>query len=216
MNGEILKVLTYHNVDTPPKQAKFKTLYVKPSKFERQMGTLKTLNKTDTLITFDDGYKDFLENAFPVIKKYNLKATVFIVTDLVGSFNVWDYQKLNIKKYLMDWKDIEYISKGGVEIGSHTLTHPFLTKIDKKQAKREIEHSKKKIEDKIGMEVKSFCYPYGDYDQDIKSLVIEAGYSYGFTTVDGSSNFEEDRFEIKRITVFGNMLLPKFLLKVIF
>ncbi|MEJ5173103.1 MAG: polysaccharide deacetylase family protein [Hydrogenothermaceae bacterium] len=222
-----MKVLTYHNIDTPPKEAKLKTLYVKPSKFDRQLKILKMLNyetpsltdikftKKEIIITFDDGYKDFIEKALPIIKKHNFKAIVFIVTDLVGSYNRWDWEKLNVKKPLMDWKDIEYIQREGIEIGSHTLTHPFLTKIDIKEAKKEIEKSKKILEDKLGIEITSFCYPYGDYNEKIRDLVEEAGYRYGFTTKDGSFEVSDDPFQIKRITVFGNLILPQFIFKVL-
>ncbi|MEZ0322872.1 MAG: polysaccharide deacetylase family protein [Hydrogenothermaceae bacterium] len=222
-----MKVLTYHNIGNPPKEAKLKTLYVKSSKFDRQLKALKMLNyKTPSLnsinftekeivITFDDGYKDFMENALPILKKYNFKAVVFIVVNLVGSYNKWDWEKLNVKKYLMDWKDIEYIHKEGIEIGSHTLTHPFLTKIDRKEAKKEIESSKKILEDRLGVEIKSFCYPYGDYNREIRDLVEESGYRFAFTTESGSFEKKDDPFQIKRITVFGDMILPQFIFKVI-
>lgn len=221
-----MKVLTYHNIDTPPQQAKLKTLYVKPSKFKRQLSFLKkfgyttpdldkiTFNKKEVILTFDDGYKDFLENALPVIKQSGFKAVVFVVADLAGTYNQWDWQKLNIKKPLMDWQDIEYILKQGVEIGSHTLTHPFLTKIDPKDAQREVEFSKKKLEDRLSVEIKSFCYPYGDYNQQIRDMVEKAGYRYAFTTKHGSFNRQDDPFQIKRLTVFGNMTLLEFGLKI--
>lgn len=222
----MMKVLTYHNIDIPPKEAKLKTLYVKPSKFKRQLFLLKrfgyntpplnhiTFNKKDILLTFDDGYKDFSENALPIIKNFGFRAVVFVVADLVGSYNQWDWQKLNIKKQLMDWKDIDYILKQGVEIGSHTLTHPFLTKISPQEAYREIEFSKKKLEDKLGVEISSFCYPYGDYNTTIRDMVEKAGYRYAFTTKNGSFNKEDDPYQIKRATVFGNMTLFEFGLKI--
>lgn len=212
-----MKVLTYHNIDIPPKQAKLKTLYVKPSKFKTQLSILKrfgyrtpdldsiTFDRREVILTFDDGYKDFLENALPIIKQYGFKAVMFVVVDFVGSYNHWDWQKLNVKKPLMDWQDINYILKQGVEIGSHTLTHPSLREIDIKEAEREIEFSKKKLEDKLGVEIKSFCYPYGHYNQAVRDVVEKTGYRYAFTTKHGSFNPQDDPYQIKRITVFGNM-----------
>lgn len=221
-----MKVLTYHNIDTPPRDAKLKTLYVKPSKFKRQLSFLKkfgyttpdldniTFEKREVLLTFDDGYKDFLENALPVIKQFGFRAVVFVVVDLAGTYNQWDWQKLNIKKPLMDWQDIEYILKQGVEIGSHTLTHPFLTKIDLKDAQREIEFSKKKLEDRLGVEIRSFCYPYGDYNQTVRDMVEKAGYRYAFTTKHGSFKIGDDPLQVNRLTIFGNMTLLEFGLRV--
>lgn len=221
-----MKVLTYHNIEKPPEEAKLKTLYVKPSKFERQLKALKWLgfktslipdsrNDNNVLLTFDDGYKDFVENALPLLKKHNFTAVVFVVAGLVGTFNVWDHEKLRVKKPLMDWKDLEYIIKEGIKVGSHTLTHPYLTGLDLREAKREIEASKKMLEDKLGIEVDCFCYPYGNYNEKIKELVKEAGYKYAFSTKTGTFKQGDDPYEIHRITVFGNMPLPVFMLKLI-
>lgn len=224
-----MKVLMYHNIDIPPKEAKLKSLYVKPKKFDNQIKFLKkfgydfissdNLNKEtkkSILLTFDDAFKDFYKNALPIIKKYNAKAIVFVPVNLVGTFNQWDYEKLNVKKAVMNWDEIKDLVKEGIEIGSHTLNHPFLTKIPIAQSKLEIEDSKKILEDKLGIEVKSFCYPYGDYDEKIKELVIKAGYKYAFTTKEGDLKESADFFEIKRIMVSGFYSLPKFLLKVMF
>lgn len=222
-----MKVLTYHNIDTPPKEAKLKTLYLKPKKFQRQLWLLQrlgfssppagkfNLSEKEVLLTFDDGYKDFIENALPVVKKYRFRAIVFIVADLVGEYNKWDWKKLNVKKYLMDWKDIEHIMKEGIEIGSHTLTHPFLTQLDPKEAIKEIEYSKKKLEDRLGIEIKSFCYPYGDYNEQIRDVVESVGYKNAFTTKEGSFEAEDDPFQIRRLTIFGNMDLFRFGWKVV-
>lgn len=219
----------YHNLDIPPKEAKLKSLYVKPRKFENQLKFLKKLDydfvdsdyldkesKKSILLTFDDAFKDFYKNALPILKKYKGKAIVFVPVNLVGTFNHWDYEKLNVKKEIMDWNEIKDLVKEGIEIGSHTLTHPFLTKIPISQAKSEIEDSKKILEDKLGIEIKSFCYPYGDYNEKIKDLVIKAGYKYAFTTKEGSFKESKDLFEIKRITISGFDSLPRFLWKVMF
>ena len=151
-----MKIFMYHNIDIPPKEAKLKSLYVKPNKFETQLKVLKKLGynfvktedlenypKKSILLTFDDGFEDFYDNAFPIIKKYNANAIVFVPAGLVGTFNQWDYEKLNVRKKLMNWEEIKRVYKEGIEIGSHTLTHPFLTKIPKEMAKTEIQDSKK-------------------------------------------------------------------------
>ncbi len=220
-----MKVLTYHNIADPPKEAKLKTLYVSQRKFEKQLWLLKTLgymsfttggidfSKRSVILTFDDGYADFVEKALPLLERYGFKALVFVVADRVGQYNTWDAHKLRVKKPLMDWKDLEYIVKKGIEIGSHTLTHPFLTQIDPKEAQREIEGSKKKLEDRLGIPVKAFCYPYGDYNSHIKEMVAKAGYKYAFTTKSGKFEKGDDPLEIKRITVFGHIILPGFLLR---
>ena len=223
-----MKVFMYHNIATPPKGAKLKSMYVKPEKLETQIKVLKKLGynfvRTDQLeenpkkailLTFDDGYKDFYESAFPILKKYSISAIVFIPVGYVGTFNQWDYEKLNVKKPLMNWEEIREIHKHGIEIGSHTLTHPFLTKIPKEKAKVEIEDSKKMLEDKLSTEINSFCYPYGDYDERIRDLVMEAGYKYAFTTKEGSLEDSENLYEIRRKLISGYYSLPRVLWKAI-
>ncbi|MFN3787424.1 MAG: polysaccharide deacetylase family protein [Sulfurihydrogenibium azorense] len=220
-----MKVLTYHNIDYPPENAKLKSLYVSPNKFESQIKLLKKLgfqtvlsdeinkSKKNIIFTFDDGYRDFVRNAYPILKKYNAKAIIFVVVGLTGKYNLWDWEKLNVKKPLMDWEEIKFLVSEGFEIGSHTITHPYLTKIPEKTAKAEIEDSKKILEDKLGVEIKTFCYPYGDYNERIKDLVADAGYKMAFTTQEGSYEESKDIYQIKRITVFGHYLLPQFLWK---
>ncbi|MGC8941928.1 MAG: polysaccharide deacetylase family protein [Sulfurihydrogenibium sp.] len=221
-----MKVLTYHNVDNPPPEAKLKSLYVKPEKFEKHIKylnkfKLKTVlsdeiesQKNSIILTFDDGYRDFIKNAYPILKRYNAKAIVFVVAGLTDRFNLWDWEKINVKKPLMDWEELRFLVSEGFEIGSHTITHPFLTKIPEKVAKSEIEDSKKILEDKLGVEVKTFCYPYGDYNEKVKDMVINAGYKMAFTTQEGTFEESKDMFEIKRVTVFGHWILPQFLWKV--
>ncbi len=221
-----MKIFMYHNIDIPPKEAKLKSLYVKPNKFEIQLKVLKKLGynfvktkdlennpKKSILLTFDDGLKDFYDNAFPIIKKYDANAIVFVPAGLVGSFNQWDYEKLNVRKKLMNWEEIKRVYKEGIEIGSHTLTHPFLTKIPKEMAKTEIQDSKKILEDMLSAEITCFCYPYGDYNGTIRDLVIEAGYKYAFTTKEGSLEQSDNFYEIKRIMISGFYSLPKVLWK---
>jgi len=221
-----MKIFMYHNIDIPPKEAKLKSLYVKPNKFEIQLKVLKKLGynfvktkdlennpKKSILLTFDDGLKDFYDNAFPIIKKYDANAIVFVPAGLVGSFNQWDYEKLNVRKKLMNWEEIKRVYKEGIEIGSHTLTHPFLTKIPKEMAKTEIQDSKKILEDMLSAEITCFCYPYGDYNGTIRDLVIEAGYKYAFTTKEGSLEQSDNFYEIKRVMISGFYSLPKVLWK---
>lgn len=114
----------------------------------------------------------------------------------------------------MDWQHLKELVSAGIEIGAHSLTHPYLSKIPEESAKREIEDSKKLLEDKLGIEVRTFCYPYGDYNQKVRDMVAQAGYLMAFTTKRGSFSKSPNLFEIRRITVFGNDFLLKFIFKV--
>jgi Predicted xylanase/chitin deacetylase len=218
-----VKVLMFHNVENPPKNARLKSLYVKPEKFKSWLNLLNRLNfrfvkpqeleptGRGVLLTFDDAYRDFLENAFPVIKALKAHAIVFVPAKLVGQFNRWDYRKVNAIKPIMSWEELSFLVKEGVEIGSHTLTHPFLTKIPPAEARREIEDSKKLLEDKLGVEVKSFCYPYGDHNAEVVEMVKKAGYQYAFTTIKGTYAQSPSKWEIRRIYASGYWTTLRFL-----
>lgn len=225
-----IKILTYHNVGKPPKKAKLKTLFVGKKQLERQLKLLKLLGfdflslqdlllnkkvRKGVLLTFDDAYLDFWENALPTFMELKVRCVIFVPVALVGSYNRWDHDRIRVKKPIMNWEQIKELHSLGFEIGSHSLTHPYLSKIDPKKAWEEIYTSKVILEDKLGTEIKAFCYPYGDYNQRIKDMVQRAGYSIAFTTRHGSFEESENLFEVRRITIFGNDFLPKFLYKVL-
>ena len=88
---------------------------------------------------------------------------------------------------------------GGTRIGSHTLTHPFLTRISLARAREEIGASKKKLEDRFGQPVRHFCYPYGDWSPAVRDLVSAAGYETACTTGFGVNTSATPRFALRRI-----------------
>lgn len=223
-------IITYHNIDIPKPNIKLPGLYVTPTSFKLQMFLLKKLNadvlsinkllnpptkhnKKCIAITFDDAYNDFYDNAFYLMEKYNYRPHLFVVSDLVGSYNKWDYDRLNVKKTLLDWGKIKELSDNGVIIDSHTMTHPSLTNITLDKAKAEITDSKKKIEDFIGRTVDGFCYPYGDYNENVKGIVMDAGYKYAVTTKKGKIYGKPDPFSLNRISIKKNTNIFKFIYK---
>jgi peptidoglycan/xylan/chitin deacetylase (PgdA/CDA1 family) len=217
-------------VGKPPKEAKLKTLFVAKEQLKRQLKLLKFMGfdflslrdlllnkkvKKGVLLTFDDAYLDFWGKALPIFMELKVRSVIFVPVALVGSYNQWDYDRIRIKKPIMNWEHIKELHSLGFEIGSHSLTHPYLSKIDPQKAWEEIYTSKVILEDKLGTEIKAFCYPYGDYSQQVRDMVQRAGYSIAFTTRHGSFEESENFFEVRRITIFGNDFLPKFLYKVL-
>jgi len=217
-------------VGKPPKEAKLKTLFVAKEQLKRQLKLLKFMGfdflslrdlllnkkvKKGVLLTFDDAYLDFWGKALPIFMELKVRSVIFVPVALVGSYNQWDYDRIRIKKPIMNWEHIKELHSLGFEIGSHSLTHPYLSKIDPQKAWEEIYTSKVILEDKLGTEIKAFCYPYGDYSQQVRDMVQRAGYSIAFTTRHGSFEESENLFEVRRITIFGNDFLPKFLYKVL-
>jgi peptidoglycan/xylan/chitin deacetylase (PgdA/CDA1 family) len=224
-------ILMYHNIARPPAEARLKGLYVSPLMFTFQMWYLKVAGfsvvplteiaaaqndhpgKRTVALTFDDGYEDFYLNAFPVIEKYGYPATVFVVSDLAGKTNIWDEQSLGVRKRLMSWDQIRELSRQRISFGSHTRTHPFLTKIGKERAKEEIVGSKEIIEEQTGHPAETFCYPYGDCNADVREVVREAGYTVAVTTNRGSVRAGDDPLLLRRAFIRHNTHPVHFLCK---
>jgi peptidoglycan/xylan/chitin deacetylase (PgdA/CDA1 family) len=145
--------------------------------------------KNSVVITFDDGYKDNFTNAYPVLKKYDAPATVFLITGRIGSSGFLTWEDVNKMKDLVDF-------------GAHTVNHPILTSLTLKHAEGEIRNSKKDLEKRLGKDVDFFCYPSGgqkDCNDTVKRLVKEAGFSCAVTTMNGDNGHDADLFELKRI-----------------
>lgn len=200
-------VIMYHSIDRNDKITK---LSVSPENFERQMAFLKkhgynvvTLdemagyiksgkrppNKT-LAITFDDGFYNNYEYAYPVLKKYGIPAAIFVITDNIGQPG-W-----------LGWKEIKEMSDSGlITIGSHTVKHGWLPATGTKQLRSELKDSKELIEKNIGREVGLFCYPLGAHDDRVKDAVKDSGYSCAVTTNPGKTKPNDDIFAIKRIKI---------------
>ncbi len=144
------------------------------------------------ILTFDDGYRDFYTTAFPLLKKYNLRAVSFYI---VGYSNYPSY---------MNWDMIREIhSSGLVDVESHTLGHLMLTQLPPDQAKNEIFESKRLLEEKLNKKVNFFAYPYGDYNDEVVSLVVQAGYKLAFGTKVGSDLHASEKYFLKRVPING-------------
>ncbi len=210
-------ILMYHNIGLPPKNAVLRSLYVTPRMFKFQMCYLKTAGfevvpltdlaslackgysaKRLVSLTFDDGYRDFYENAFPVLKSYGFPSTVFVVSDLVGKENIWDSADGRATEKLLSWKEISRLSREGVTFGSHTRSHPFLSRLSPLEVKDEVAGSKSFLEEKLQTPAESFCYPYGDYNDRIIAQVRNAGYKAAVTTKRGLVHGGDNPFELRR------------------
>jgi peptidoglycan/xylan/chitin deacetylase (PgdA/CDA1 family) len=216
-------ILMYHNIGQPPAGVCIPNLYVTPRMFRFQMGYLRLAgyrvlplpdllasvaagNARDNMaaITFDDGYRDFYEHAYPILKRYSYPSTVYVVTGLMGQDNAWDSAN-DITKPMMDLEMIREISRNGVEIGSHTVSHPQLTSLSAELLRDELQGSKHELEKQLNREIVHFCYPYGDFNAEVTEAVRKAGYQSAVTTrrghvVNGIDSFLLPRIPIKLIT----------------
>ncbi|MFB3905121.1 MAG: polysaccharide deacetylase family protein [Acidobacteriota bacterium] len=210
-------ILTYHSVDDSGS-----VISLPADRFARQMRFLKesgyravslqTLcqmwdNQESTpprtvVLTFDDGYANLKEAAFPILEEYGFEATVFVVAAHVGGYNNWPSQPPIVPHLpLLTWRDLRRLSRLGFEIAGHTLTHPVLAGISKEALAREIVRSKDMIEQRIGGPVQTFAYPYGVVDTKAYEAA-SAAYRAACTTEMGEVSAADDRYRLRRIDTY--------------
>jgi peptidoglycan/xylan/chitin deacetylase (PgdA/CDA1 family) len=152
------------------------------------------------IITFDDGFQNSLDFGIGPLAENNFRAIQFLVADRLGGQNEWDLAEGEAAAALMDEAQVREWLAAGHEIGSHTLTHARLTRLPAAAAREEIGASRKKLEDRFGVPIQHFCYPYGDWNESVRDLVRAAGYQTACTTVPGVNSPEDSPFALKRFT----------------
>ncbi len=162
------------------------------------------LAQKSVVLTFDDGYEDFYRVVFPIIKKYQMKATVFIIFDYIGK-----------KGFLNEYQIKELIDSGLVEIGSHTLDHAYLQLLPDSFSRRQIFESKMLLEQRFGVKIESFAYPYGAFNKNTLTLVKEAGYKAAVSVIPGVYQSHDNLFYLFRLrpSLFTRETVVKFLEK---
>ena len=167
------------------------------------------------IITFDDGYENIFINAFPVLMKLGFKATCFIIANKIGHFNEWDVNKYNFKKMkLMNRDQIKKWLQNGFNVGSHTMDHLDLIKLNNKDKNRQIIDSKNFFKRIFNVKIDSFAYPFGSYDNETLNI-IKQHYDYAVTTK--RSRFIKNKFSnelLPRVPINKNDNLFKFFLKI--
>jgi peptidoglycan/xylan/chitin deacetylase (PgdA/CDA1 family) len=148
----------------------------------------RTLVDKGIVLTFDDGYEDFYTNAFPVLKKYGFKSTLYVISNFVGRKGFLNQTEL---------KDIA--SSGIVEIGDHTLTHPDLRHISRAKATKEIVQSKADLEKLLNIKIHTFAYPGGGLNSDVVDIVKTASFDAAVSTKPGVYLSDDNMFTLPRI-----------------
>jgi peptidoglycan/xylan/chitin deacetylase (PgdA/CDA1 family) len=225
-----LPVLLYHRVVNDKKEHGKHRIYIYRKQFEKQLQFLakngyKTLKFSDleyyhsmdprtpkVILTFDDGYIDNYNIVFPLLKKYNFTAVIFLVSRLKK--NEWGIAEGEPAFDLLTDEQIIEMSEYGIEFGSHTQTHRDLLRLDPEDAREEIDGSKKDIEKLTGIPIVSFAYPFGGLNDIIKEFVGVSGYRYGVSTNTGPYDFHEDPMQVRRIEVSKKTSIGAFKWKV--
>ncbi len=174
----------------------------------------KVMNNTGIAVTFDDGFEDFHQNAFPVLKQFDIPATLFMISERVGDTNDNDltHRHDSPKRILLTQEQLLEVSQSGILIGSHTRTHPKLNEIsaDKENLNDELLHSRQVLENQLNKTVEHFAYPYGLLNDDVVNMVKQTGYRTACSTRSGFNRLEIDPFLLRRIEVFGSDNLWQF------
>ena len=229
-----IPILTYHQItQAPERAAPMRSLYVSPSAFALQMQTLSLLGyqglsmtalmpylrgeKTGKVvgITFDDGYRNNLENAAGVLKRLNFSSTCYVVSELLGKNNEWDRTLGIASASLMDLDQLKQWIASGQEVGSHTQHHVDLTTTDLQTSHSEILNSRISLSQQLNTDIQQFCYPYGRYASEHVGIVKSSGYVAATTTARGKVHADDNAFELRRIPVVRSTSLPQFLFKVL-
>ncbi len=207
-------ILTYHKLGPRPGRVRLKGMYLSQRLFRRQLEELRAAgfangsiencagpkNGQRIVITFDDGYVNVLRHGLAPLADTGFRALQFVVADLLGKQNEWDIALGEAPEPMMDAAQIKDWLAAGHDLGSHTLTHPYLSKLPVHKAREELTASKKKLEDLFGRPVVHVCYPYGDWSPAVRDLVAEAGYHTACTTEPGVNTAADSPFALKRFT----------------
>lgn len=205
-----IPVIMYHYVEyvKDTKDIVRKKLSITPPLFEQHLQTLKDAHyetyfvkdipqivdgtirysTQSAILTFDDGYEDFYTDVFPMLKKYNMRATLYIITNYIGK-----------KGFLNETQIRELIDSDLVEIGSHTQDHVYLKVSPKDYANEQIQVSKKILEETFNIKVKTFAYPYGAFNEHALSAVQQTGYTAAVSVIPGVMQSKDNLFFLSRI-----------------
>ena len=209
-------ILLYHYVEYVKDEGDTirKSLNIIPYLFDQEIKTLKdagfefittkdladtlddkiTIPQKSVILTFDDGYRDFYTDVFPILKKYQVKAVVYVVPNFLDLPNNLTTPQLK-----------EIVNSGLVEIGAHTMNHTYLSGLPRPRVEFEVIQSKKILEKILGFKIVSFAYPGGAFDNTIIDVVQKAGFRLAVTTISGTYAMDINRFFLNRIRPGGRI-----------
>ncbi len=228
-----IPILMYHEVTSRPPVA-YRKYAITPRTFARQMRWLafegyhpislqdlfdartdqKRLPTRPVIVTFDDGYRDCVNNAVPILKEHGFTATFFIVAGLVGKTSRWLVKERGFELPLADWSSLRDLRSAGLELGSHGMTHARLTELSSAVCREELLESRQLMEDRLGHEVRHLAYPFGSFDHRVRALAEEVGYRSGCSVRIGLSSRNDDSLALARVPINGDENLSDFICRI--
>lgn len=203
-----IPILNYHQINDVDENM----LTVSTTEFETQLAWLEgngyqtitvselidylegkgSLPERPVLITFDDGYIDNYQCAFPILKKHNMKACIFLISEYV-----------NLYPNYLTWEQLTEMQASDIEFGSHTVDHNVLTELSPNSVNHELADSKSMLEKRLGRRVDVLAYPCGFTNEYIKSRVKASDYRAAFTVNLGNVHPGDDLYALNRVPIFG-------------
>jgi peptidoglycan/xylan/chitin deacetylase (PgdA/CDA1 family) len=229
MTEQRVPILMYHSVsfECAPRFAPFA---VTPIEFDAQMRHLRecgysALTVTElvaayadaamlparpVVLSFDDGFRDFLTEALPTLSRYSLTATLYVVSGRVGGTSEWLESIGEGRRPLADWRELRDIAAAGIEIGGHSVSHAGLDRLPIGEASEEIGSCRAALEQGLGCAIETFAYPFGHENDAIRRMVRGAGYSSACAVRYAASSPRDDRFALARHIVRRGADIPRF------
>lgn len=215
-------ILMYHMIQQPGTVAESKYA-CPPEQFEQHLHYIKNSHHTvvslddieqhllsdsdlpdnAVAITLDDGFEDNYTQAFPLLQKHALPASIFLATGVMGGSNKWMQGRDFPKRAMLNWGQIEEMSRYQISFGAHTVSHAKLSELDNSAAAEEIILSKQQIEEQLGQACSHFAYPYGLFSEQTPEIVKNVGFTLACSTRSGFNNSERDPYLLHRIEVYG-------------
>ncbi|MCG6965430.1 MAG: polysaccharide deacetylase family protein [Chromatiaceae bacterium] len=226
MNNGI-SILMYHQVGEFEPMHSHRSTYCHVKRFRAQMAWLhrlgyRVLRMDEVLaalqgripvppravaLTFDDGYENFYQHAYPVLAAYDFPAMVYLISERIGQPAQWFAEDGRATPPLMSAGRIRQLRDAGIDFGSHGARHVKLAEVDPDVARRDILDSRTQLQDLLGDEVRHFCYPYGSHDAEVVNLARVAGYATAVTCQRGAATAEFDALALPRKAIsYGDSL----------
>jgi peptidoglycan/xylan/chitin deacetylase (PgdA/CDA1 family) len=221
-------MLMYHSIATnaAPRFARF---VIRPAEFAAQMDLLAAggyhpmtalelarrrpsgdLPARPVVLTFDDAFTDFETAVIPILQKHRFPATLYVPTAYVGRTAFWLRDCGEDKRPILSWGALRDVVSAGIEVGSHSHTHPQLDRIGLPLVRNEVQRSRHMLEDNLGVLTEGFAYPFGYWNAGVRSCVSAAGYSYACAVGELTVSAAADPLTLPRVTVVGGVGMDGF------
>jgi peptidoglycan/xylan/chitin deacetylase (PgdA/CDA1 family) len=169
---------------------------------EARRGGASGAPRREVLLSFDDAFASFAAQAWPELRARRLPVVLFVISDFVGRTSTWDLRLPGRRAAHLDWPALRDLVRDGVTIGSHAATHRDLRRLEAAALQRELDGSRRRLEDGLGVEVRSLSYPFGRQDGRVRAAAAAAGYRLGFSMCPPGPRAAVDRLALRRWGVY--------------